>query len=91
MGTRQTQHMLGQIGQDQVGQYQFDLVETYLAGFAFDVEFLSQAKATVDLDARISRLKLSSAANILVILASAQVFWQGLVRATPLEAVLWTN
>lgn len=77
--------MLGQIGQDQVGRDRCDLVETYLAGFAFDVEFLSQAKATVGLDARISRPKLSSAANILVILASAQGFRQGLVRGPPLE------
>ena len=52
---RQVQHVLGEIGQDQVGRDRRHLVEAGLAEFSLDVEFLGKAEAAVGLHAHLGR------------------------------------
>jgi hypothetical protein len=55
VGARQPQHVLGQIGQDQIGRDRRHLIEPRFAEFALDVVFLGEAEAAMGLNAHIAR------------------------------------
>ena len=55
-GARQAEHVLGQIGQDQVGRDRGDLVEPGLAELALDVVLGGEAEAAVGLQADVGGL-----------------------------------
>ena len=65
------EHVLGEIGQDQVGRDRRDLVEPRLAELALDVVFLGEAEAAMGLEADMAASKEASAASIFAMLASA--------------------
>jgi hypothetical protein len=71
---RQTEHVLAEIGQDQVRRDRRDLVEARLAELALDIVFLGEAEAAVGLHAGVGRLHEASAASSLAMLASAPQF-----------------
>src|ERR1043166_3759467 len=52
---RQAEHMLGQIGKDQVGRDRRHLVEPGLAELALDIELLGKAETPMGLDAGFGR------------------------------------
>src|SRR5579859_6868816 len=51
VGARQTEHVFGDVGQDQVGRDRRGAVEPRLAPFALDVVFLGVAEAAMGLQA----------------------------------------
>src|SRR6185437_16625516 len=56
IGARQPQHVLGQIGEDEVRRDWRDLVEPRLAKLTLDIVFLSKAEAAMRLNAHVGRL-----------------------------------
>ena len=56
VGTRHAEHVLGQIGENEVGRDRRNLVKARLAKLALDIVFLGEAKAPMRLDAGIGRL-----------------------------------
>src|SRR5688572_5339137 len=55
-GLRQSQHVLGDVAEDQVGRDRSDLVQPRLAELALDVVFAREAEAAVHLQAHVGRL-----------------------------------
>src|SRR4051794_33698880 len=56
VGAGHAQHVLGDVGQNQIGRDRRDLIEPRLAEFALDVVFLGEAKAAMGLYAGIGRV-----------------------------------
>src|SRR4051812_48508218 len=57
VGARQAEHVLGQVGENQVRRDRRDLIEARLAELALDVVLLGEAEAAMGLDAGIGRLE----------------------------------
>src|SRR5580765_6695334 len=55
VGTRQSEHVFGDISKNQVGGDRRDLIKTSLAEFTLDVILFSKAESTIGLDRGVGR------------------------------------
>lgn len=68
---RQSEHMLGQKAQNEIGRDRRDLIQPGLPELPFDVEFLGEAETAMSLNAAFRRGPGRSAASIFAMFASA--------------------